>query len=62
MSDTNQQLPEQHALVRRKTKILHVEVPSEIFNEAKIQSLKQDVAWHEFVIGLLRQAGSPCPS
>ncbi len=62
MSDTNQQLPRQHTPVRRKTKILHVEVPTDIFNAAKIQSLKEDIAWHEFVIELLRQAGTPCLS
>lgn len=37
-------------------RVLHVEVPEEIFNGAKAKSLLLGVRWPEFVIELLRTA------
>jgi hypothetical protein len=42
----------------QNTRILHVAVPEDIFNEAKIQAIRQNLSWHRYVVGLLKKAGS----
>jgi hypothetical protein len=40
----------------QNTRILHVAVPEDIFNEAKIQAIRQNLNWHQYVVNLLRNA------
>ncbi len=42
-----------------RTKYLHVEIPEELFRQAKIQALQSEMTWTEYICSLLIAATNP---
>lgn len=39
-----------------RTKYLHVEIPEELFKQAKIQALQSGLTWTKYICGVLESA------
>lgn len=42
-----------------RTKYLHVEIPEELFRQAKIKALESEMTWTEYICSLLNSATNP---